>query len=61
MITQAVVSIAGLSIELISPAFSDHDELIGVRAALDHAALAPLPELPYLVCVRHLRRVSGTA
>src|SRR5512144_3175098 len=35
-----------------------HGELIGVRAAADHAALRPLPELPYLVCERHLRRVG---
>ena len=31
---------------------------IGVRAQVDHAALRPLPELPYLVCDRHLRRVG---
>jgi len=35
-----------------------HGELIGVRAEADHAALRPLPELPYLVCDRHLRRVG---
>ncbi|MFL5913190.1 MAG: IS21 family transposase [Gaiellaceae bacterium] len=35
-----------------------HGELIGARAAADHAALGPLPELPYLVCERHLRRVG---
>ncbi len=35
-----------------------HGEVIGVRAAADHAALGPLPELPYLVCERHLRRVG---
>lgn len=35
-----------------------HGELIGVRAAVDHAALGLLPELPYLVCERHLRRVG---
>ena len=35
-----------------------HGELIGVRAAVDRAALGPLPELPYLVCERHLRRVG---
>ena len=35
-----------------------HGELIGVRAAADHAALRPLPALPYLVCERHLRRVG---
>ncbi len=35
-----------------------HGELIGVRAQADHAALGPLPELPYLVCERHLRRVG---
>jgi hypothetical protein len=29
-----------------------------VRAAADRAALRPLPELPYLVCDRHLRRVG---
>ena len=35
-----------------------HGEPIGVRAQRDHAALRPLPELPYLVCDRHLRRVG---
>ncbi len=35
-----------------------HGEVIGARAAVDHAALGPLPELPYLVCDRHLRRVG---
>ena len=35
-----------------------HGELIGVRAQIDQAALGPLPELPYLVCDRHLRRVG---
>jgi hypothetical protein len=35
-----------------------HGELIGARAATDRAALGPLPELPYLVCERHLRRVG---
>jgi hypothetical protein len=35
-----------------------HGELIGVRAQADRAALGPLPELPYLVCERYLRRVG---
>jgi transposase len=35
-----------------------HGELIGVRAQADWAALGALPELPYLVCERHLRRVG---
>jgi transposase len=35
-----------------------HGELIGARAAVDRAALSPLPALPYLVCERHLRRVG---
>jgi hypothetical protein len=35
-----------------------HGELIGARAAADHAALRPLPELPYLVCEKYLRRVG---
>jgi transposase len=35
-----------------------HGELIGARAETDHAALRPLPELPYLICDRHLRRVG---
>jgi transposase len=35
-----------------------HGEIIGGRAAVDRAALGPLPELPYLVCERHLRRVG---
>lgn len=35
-----------------------HGEVISVRAARDRAALQPLPELPYLVTDRHLRRVG---
>jgi transposase len=35
-----------------------HGEIIGARAQVDHAALGSLPELPYLVCDRHLRRVG---
>jgi transposase len=35
-----------------------HGELIGVRAQADRVALGALPELPYLVCERHLRRVG---
>lgn len=35
-----------------------HGEVIGVRAARDHAALRALPEAPYLVADRHLRRVG---
>jgi len=35
-----------------------HGEIIAVRAAVDHAALGSLPELPYLVCDRYLRRVG---
>lgn len=35
-----------------------HGEVIAVRAERDRAALAPLPELPYLVTDRHLRRVG---
>lgn len=35
-----------------------HGEVIGVRGAVDAAALRPLPEAPYLVCDRHLRRVG---
>jgi hypothetical protein len=35
-----------------------HGELIGVRAETDRAALRALPEQPYLVCERHLRRVG---
>jgi transposase len=35
-----------------------HGELIGVRAQDDRAALGALPELPYLICERHLRRVG---
>ena len=35
-----------------------HGELIGVRAAAEHAALRPLPALPYLVCEKYLRRVG---
>jgi transposase len=35
-----------------------HGELIGARAEQDRAALRPLPELPYLVCEKYLRRVG---
>ncbi|MGH8920622.1 MAG: IS21 family transposase [Actinomycetes bacterium] len=35
-----------------------HGEVIGVRAAADHAALRPLPASPYLVAEQHLRRVG---
>lgn len=35
-----------------------HGEVIGVRAARDHAALRPLPALPYVVAVLHLRHVG---
>ncbi len=35
-----------------------HGQVIAVRAELDRAALTPLPELPYLVTDRHLRRVG---
>lgn len=35
-----------------------HGEVIGVRAGRDHAALAPVPALPYLVADKHLRRVG---
>jgi transposase len=35
-----------------------HGEVIGVRAAVDRAALRALPELPYLVAEQHLRRVG---
>jgi transposase len=35
-----------------------HGEVIGVRAAADHAALRPLPATRYLVAEQHLRRVG---
>jgi Mu transposase-like protein len=35
-----------------------HGEVIGVRATADHAALRPLPAVPYLVAEQHLRRVG---
>ncbi len=35
-----------------------HGQVIGTRAEADHAALRPLPALPYLVTDRHLRRVG---
>jgi transposase len=38
-----------------------HGQVIGVRAETERAALAPLPELPYLVTDRHLRRVGKDA
>jgi transposase len=35
-----------------------HGQVIAVRAEADRAALGPLPEQPYLVADRHLRRVG---
>lgn len=35
-----------------------HGEVIAVRGALDRAALLALPDTPYEVCDRHLRRVG---
>ena len=35
-----------------------HGQVIAVRAEADRAALRPLPEQPYLVAERHLRRVG---
>ena len=35
-----------------------HGEVIGVRAARDHAALRPVPARPYVVAERHLRHVG---
>ncbi|MGH3570210.1 MAG: IS21 family transposase, partial [Pseudonocardia sp.] len=35
-----------------------HGEVIAVRAEADRAGLRPLPEVPYVVCDRHLRRVG---
>jgi transposase len=38
-----------------------HGQVIGVRAEADRAALGPLPEQPYLVTDKHLRRVGKDA
>ena len=35
-----------------------HGQVIGVRATADRAALQPLPERPYVVAEKHLRRVG---
>jgi hypothetical protein len=35
-----------------------HGQIIADRAAVDRAALGPLPELPYVVADHHLRRVG---
>jgi len=35
-----------------------HGEVISVRAETDRAALGALPEVPYIVCERHLRSVG---
>ena len=35
-----------------------HGQVIGVRAEADRAALRPLPDQPYLVTEKHLRRVG---
>jgi hypothetical protein len=35
-----------------------HGEVIGVRARRDHAALRPIPPMPYLVADRYLRHVG---
>jgi hypothetical protein len=38
-----------------------HGEVISVRAGVDRAALSPLPDRPYLVTDKHLRRVGKDA
>jgi len=38
-----------------------HGEIIALRAAVDRAALLPLPARPYVVCERHLRVVGKDA
>jgi transposase len=38
-----------------------HGEVIAVRAEADRSALLPLPEVPYVVCERHLRVVGKDA
>ncbi|HEV8056263.1 MAG TPA: IS21 family transposase [Nocardioidaceae bacterium] len=38
-----------------------HGQVIGVRAEVDRAALLPLPDQPYLVTDKHLRRVGKDA
>jgi transposase len=38
-----------------------HGQVIAVRAAVDRAALGPLPDQPYLVTDKHLRRVGKDA
>src|SRR5215212_150931 len=38
-----------------------HGEVIAVRAERDRGALGPLPEQPYVVCDRHIRRVGKDA
>jgi transposase len=38
-----------------------HGQVIGVRAAVDHAALGALPSVPYVVDEQHLRRVGKDA
>jgi transposase len=38
-----------------------HGQVIGVRAQVDRAALGPLPDQPYLVTDKHLRRVGKDA
>jgi hypothetical protein len=45
----------------IRRAHRTHGEIIGVRAAVDLAALGSSPELPYLVGDRYQRRSGGTA
>lgn len=35
-----------------------HGQVIGVRAQVDHAALRPLPAVPYVLAEHHLRRVG---
>ena len=39
----------------------NHGQVISVRAVADRAALSPLPERPYLVTDKHLRRVGKDA
>ncbi len=38
-----------------------HGEVIGLRAVRDHMALRPLPQTPYVVTQRYLRRSARTA
>ena len=57
-LTEMDAAFAGWAVIRRGQVHRTHGEVIGVRAAADHAALRPLPAVPYLVAEQHLRRVG---